>query len=214
MSEEVRNVNYVGIDIGSTASKVVVRGTSDMQFVLPTGWSSKETTQTIKEKLKENDVDVLGDETKVVATGYGRIAVDFADYVITEITCHARGGRELAGGDCTVIDVGGQDTKVILIENGMVQDFLMNDKCSAGTGKFLEIMANRLGVIQEKEGDDAQKYLSEYADPNSQRYADMLEAIRKEQNFTTLRYHRLDDLIASIGLSPCKVCTYCFNGVE
>ena len=84
MSEEVRNVNYVGIDIGSTASKVVVRGTSDMQFVLPTGWSSKETTQTIKEKLKENDVDVLGDETKVVATGYGRIAVDFADYVITE----------------------------------------------------------------------------------------------------------------------------------
>ena len=52
MSEEVRNVNYVGIDIGSTASKVVVRGTSDMQFVLPTGWSSKETTQTIKEKLK------------------------------------------------------------------------------------------------------------------------------------------------------------------
>ena len=53
MSEEVRNVNYVGIDIGSTASKVVVRGTSDMQFVLPTGWSSKETTQTIKEKLKE-----------------------------------------------------------------------------------------------------------------------------------------------------------------
>ena len=81
-----------------------------------------------------------------VATGYGRIAVDFADYVITEITCHARGGRELAGGDCTVIDVGGQDTKVILIENGMVQDFLMNDKCSAGTGKFLEIMANRLGV--------------------------------------------------------------------
>ena len=157
MSEEVRNVNYVGIDIGSTASKVVVRGTSDMQFVLPTGWSSKETTQTIKEKLKENDVDVLGDETKVVATGYGRIAVDFADYVITEITCHARGGRELAGGDCTVIDVGGQDTKVILIENGMVQDFLMNDKCSAGTGKFLEIMANRLGVTLQELFDLAEK---------------------------------------------------------
>ena len=76
----------------------------------------------------------------------------------------------------------------------------------------LDLITRR--VIQEKEGDDAQKYLSEYADPNSQRYADMLEAIRKEQNFTTLRYHRLDDLIASIGLSPCKVCTYCFNGVE
>ena len=83
---------------------------------------------------------------KVVATGYGRIAVDFADHVITEITCHARGGRELAGGDCSIIDVGGQDTKVIIVQNGMVSDFQMNDKCSAGTGKFLEIMANRLGV--------------------------------------------------------------------
>ena len=82
----------------------------------------------------------------MVATGYGRIAVDFADYVITEITCHARGGRELAGDNCAIIDVGGQDTKVILVDHGMVQDFLMNDKCSAGTGKFLEIMANRLGV--------------------------------------------------------------------
>ena len=86
------------------------------------------------------------EDTRVVATGYGRVAVDFADHVITEITCHARGGRELAHGDCAVIDVGGQDTKVIMVEHGMVVDFLMNDKCSAGTGKFLEIMANRLGV--------------------------------------------------------------------
>lgn len=139
-------MNYVGIDIGSTASKVVVRGEQELSFVLPTGWSSKETTQKIKEHLKENSVDVENADTKVVATGYGRIAVDFADFVITEITCHARGGRELAKGDCAVIDVGGQDTKVILIEQGMVNDFLMNDKCSAGTGKFLEIMANRLGV--------------------------------------------------------------------
>ena len=63
----------------------------------------------------------------------------------------------MAGGDCTVIDVGGQDTKVILIENGMVQDFLMNDKCSAGTGKFLEIMANRLGVTLQELFDLAEK---------------------------------------------------------
>lgn len=139
-------MNYVGIDIGSTASKVVVLGGTEVQFVLPTGWSSKETTETIKEKLKSEGVDVLSEDTKVVATGYGRVAVDFADHVITEITCHARGGRVMAGDDCAVIDVGGQDTKVILIERGMVQDFLMNDKCSAGTGKFMEVMANRLGV--------------------------------------------------------------------
>ena len=123
-------MDYVGIDIGSTASKVVARGKKEMEFVLPTGWSSKETTHTIKEKLKENDIDVLSEDTKVVATGYGRVAVDFADYVITEITCHARGGREMAGDHCSIIDVGGQDTKVILVENGMVQDFLMNDKCA------------------------------------------------------------------------------------
>lgn len=141
---------YVGIDIGSTASKVVVRGEKELHFVLPTGWSSKETTEIIKEKLLAEGVDVNADTTRVVATGYGRIAVDFADHVITEITCHGRGGRELAGGDCTIIDVGGQDTKIILLENGVVQDFLMNDKCSAGTGKFLEIMANRLVVTLQE----------------------------------------------------------------
>lgn len=143
-------MNYVGIDIGSTASKVVVRGAHTMRFVLPTGWSSKETCQTIQKRLEESGIDVLSDATKVVATGYGRVAVDFADYVITEITCHARGGREMAGDDCGIIDVGGQDTKVILVEHGMVKDFLMNDKCSAGTGKFLEIMANRLGVTLQE----------------------------------------------------------------
>ena len=143
-------MNYVGIDIGSTASKVAVTGEKELKFVLPTGWSSKETTMLIKEKLLEDGVDVGDAETKVAATGYGRIAVDFADYVITEITSHARGSREMAGDECTIIDVGGQDTKVILVSEGMVQDFLMNDKCSAGTGKFLEIMANRLGVsLQE-----------------------------------------------------------------
>ena len=130
--EKGRNMNYVGIDIGSTASKVVVEGDKKEHFVLPTGWSSKETCEKIKNKLLEMGVDVT--------------SVDFADHVITEITCHARGGRELAGGDCSIIDVGGQDTKVNIVQNGMVSDFQMNDKCSAGTGKFLEIMANRLGV--------------------------------------------------------------------
>ena len=124
-------MNYVGIDIGSTASKVVVRGDNEMYFVLPTGWSSKETTNIIRERLKNAGVDVTAQETKVVATGYGRVAVDFA-------------------GDCTIIDVGGQDTKVIQVSNGVVMDFLMNDKCSAGTGKFLEIMANRLGITLDE----------------------------------------------------------------
>ena len=111
----------------------------------------------IAEMLAAEGIDVHGDDTVVVATGYGRVAVDFADYTITEITCHGRGGRELFGGDCSIVDVGGQDTKVILIKNGMVMDFIMNDKCSAGTGKFIEIMANRLGVTLEELFDMAQK---------------------------------------------------------
>lgn len=109
--------------------------------------------------LLEDSVDVLSDDSKVVATGYGRVAVDFADHVITEITCHARGGREMAGDECAIIDVGGQDTKIILVSGGMVQDFQMNDKCSAGTGKFLEIMANRLGVTLQELFDMADKEL-------------------------------------------------------
>lgn len=81
--------------------------------------------------------------------------------MITEITCHGRGGRELAGNECAIIDVGGQDTKVILVDQGMIQDFLMNDKCSAGTGKFLEIMANRLGVTIAELFDLAEQMKSE-----------------------------------------------------
>ncbi len=69
-------------------------------------------------------------------------------------------------------------------------------------------------VIKDREGDVSQEVLDDYADPCSKRYEEMLEAIRREQNFTTLRYHRLDDLEKSIGLSPCKLCTYCFNGKE
>ena len=69
-------------------------------------------------------------------------------------------------------------------------------------------------IIAEKEGDNAEKVLQEYADPNSDRYADLLEEVRNRLNFTTLRYHMLDDLIASIGLESCKLCTYCFDGKE
>ena len=76
----------------------------------------------------------------------------------------------------------------------------------------MELLTRR--TILELEGEEGQKYLDEYADPNSERYAEMVEEIRKRQNFTTLKYHRLDDLITSIGLEPCKLCTYCFDGKE
>ncbi len=76
----------------------------------------------------------------------------------------------------------------------------------------LDLITRR--VIQNKEGKNADNVLEEYTNPNSERYMSMVEEIRKQQNFTTLKYHRLDDLIASIGIEPCKICTYCFNGKE
>ena len=81
-----------------------------------------------------------------MATGYGRVSVPYADTTVTEISCHGRGVLCLFGRDCTVIDIGGQDTKIISLKNGKVLDFRMNDKCAAGTGRFLEVMANTLGV--------------------------------------------------------------------
>ena len=76
----------------------------------------------------------------------------------------------------------------------------------------MELIARR--VIREIEGNDRDEFLDEYADPTTERYAKMLEGIRQKQNFTSLRYHRLDDFVASIGIEPCKLCTYCFDGKE
>jgi predicted CoA-substrate-specific enzyme activase len=136
----------IGIDIGSTAAKVVVMKDKKITgtFVMPTGWSSIDTANSIKTRL--NDLGVNETNSKVVATGYGRVSVPFADKTITEITCHAAGAKYFIGNETTVVDIGGQDTKVISLEGGVVKDFTMNDKCSAGTGKFIEIMANSLGV--------------------------------------------------------------------
>lgn len=141
-------MNYIGIDIGSTASKTVVFDGKNItdSFTIPTGWNSKETSELIKNKIIESGIKFDKGDVKTVATGYGRVSVEFADKIVTEIKCHGIGAGYLIGEDCTVIDIGGQDTKVITYQNGIVTRFLMNDKCSAGTGKFIEIMANRMGV--------------------------------------------------------------------
>ena len=86
----------------------------------------------------------------VVNIGYdlesSEISVDYANKNITEITCHAKGAEYLLNErEVAIIDIGGQDTKIIVLEDGQVKDFIMNDKCSAGTGRFLEVMANAMG---------------------------------------------------------------------
>lgn len=139
---------YIGIDIGSTCAKTVVLAETEeiaLSFVLPTGWSSVDTAEEIRRRLCEAGYDPA--ELACVSTGYGRVSVPFARKTVTEITCHARGAMLLHHSrDLTVIDIGGQDTKIIRVEDGLVKDFMMNDKCSAGTGRFLEVMANTLGL--------------------------------------------------------------------
>lgn len=138
---------FIGIDIGSTAAKVAILNENKIidTFVEPTGWSSVETAKKIEKILSDKGIDK--NNRKVVATGYGRISVPYADKVITEITCHGVGAKYIFNKDnLIVIDIGGQDTKIITLENGIISNFFMNDKCSAGTGRFLEVMSNVLGI--------------------------------------------------------------------
>ncbi len=143
-------MNYIGIDIGSTCAKTVVLNEKKeliLEFVQPTGWSSVDTAEEIRQKLEFAGINLSNESSHCVATGYGRISVPYADKTVTEITCHALGAVHLfQHPDLTVIDIGGQDTKIIQIEQGFVKDFIMNDKCAAGTGRFLEVMANTLSL--------------------------------------------------------------------
>jgi len=103
-------------------------------------------SELFKKVLKQNGINKK-DVTAIVATGYGRSAVSIADTTITEITCHAVGVHHLVPEAMTVIDIGGQDSKLLRLDNhGRVRDFAMNDRCAAGTGRFLEVVAERLGV--------------------------------------------------------------------
>ena len=147
----------VGIDIGSSAAKAVVMNEGEVvrTLLLNTGFNSRKTAEEIYETFKNEGI--TKENARYVATGYGRISVPYADDVITEITCHGKGAAFLFHEDGTVIDIGGQDTKGISLKKGRVMKFIMNDKCSAGTGKFLEVMTNRLGLTQNELSELARK---------------------------------------------------------
>lgn len=138
----------VGVDSGSVATKAVLfNGEIIKKVIIPTGWSPKEAAKdAIDTLIKETNISK--DEVKrIIGTGYGRISMPFADKTVTEITCHGRGAHFLNNNVKTILDIGGQDSKVISLDNnGNVVDFAMNDKCAAGTGRFLQVMANVLGL--------------------------------------------------------------------
>jgi predicted CoA-substrate-specific enzyme activase len=151
---------YLGVDIGSLTAKAVVvdqDGAIRDKRILYTGASSRRTMARLREEVLEAP-EFRGRIRACVATGYGRSAVDFAEREITEISCHGRGMAETVPGVRTIVDIGGQDTKAISVDaNGAVQGFVMNDKCAAGTGRFLEMMARTLEVDIEDLGPLARK---------------------------------------------------------
>lgn len=139
---------FAGIDSGSTSTDVVILDRDKKMVtgvILPTGAGAAVGAERALEQALEQAGLARGDIDAIVTTGYGRTAIQDGDKSITEITCHARGAHYLDPNVRTVIDIGGQDSKVIrLDENGAVVNFVMNDKCAAGTGRFLEMMARTM----------------------------------------------------------------------
>ena len=145
---------YVGIDSGSTSTDVVILNEEQeivSQVILPTGaGAAAGADRALEEALRQANL-TREDLTAIVTTGYGRTAIQSGDKSITEITCHARGAFFLNPNVRTIIDIGGQDSKVIRIDDtGNVTNFVMNDKCAAGTGRFLELMARTLELSLEQ----------------------------------------------------------------
>lgn len=153
---------FAGIDSGSTSTDVVILDRNQhivTGIILPTGaGAAVGAERALEEALADAGLE-RGDIDAMVTTGYGRTAISEGDRSITEITCHARGAHFLDPTVRTVIDIGGQDSKVIrLDENGAVVNFVMNDKCAAGTGRFLEMMARTMEMSLDEMSKAGLKY--------------------------------------------------------
>ena len=147
---------FAGIDIGSTMTKVMLMdqgGDSLSALKGPTGAEHRRLANEVMRQALEQAGLHIDDISLIVATGYGRLNVPFADSQITELSCHARGVASLFPAVKTAIDIGGQDAKCMKIDGGRLTDFVMNDKCAAGTGRFLEVTAAALGIKLEDMGD-------------------------------------------------------------
>lgn len=141
---------YVGVDVGSSATKCVILDTTGALLghdVVASGFKYLDAVErTVTGSLLQAE-GTKEDIASCVSTGYGRKHVPFSDRVVTEITAHARGTSEWDANVRTIIDIGGQDTKIIRIDQeGQLLDYRMNAKCAAGTGTFLESIAVKLGM--------------------------------------------------------------------
>ncbi len=155
---------YAGVDIGSVTAKTVILkdGVIVGRATIPTAVSSEKSGLAALGKALENAALSRSDLKYTIATGYGRIAAPYANKTITEITCHAKGANYLNPKTRTIIDMGGQDCKAMRVnEEGHVIDFVLNDKCAAGTGRFLEVVTrvfeltlDELGPLSVKSRDN------------------------------------------------------------
>jgi len=150
------NKFFCGIDIGSSATKVVLldsRGQYIDSEAIQKGVGRNLVDKILQDLYNRNNLssEQCGGS---IATGYGRIRYKSADEQISEISCHAKGVTHMVSEVGTVIDIGGQDLKAMKLgKNGIIEEFMMNDKCAAGTGRFLEVMSHVLGVDVDALGD-------------------------------------------------------------
>ena len=135
-----------GIDSGSSFCKGALAGSRGIQALvtLPAGWDITETGARVLAEIRAAAGGDSGGEMPVAATGYGRGQISGCAEILSEISAHAAGAEYLCPGARTVIDIGGQDCKVIVVDSGRVREFQMNDKCAAGSGRFLELIRARL----------------------------------------------------------------------
>lgn len=148
----------IGIDIGSRGAKAVLLHKGEMYTsIIETGINMQDTANELLDDLFLQSGISINDVNYIVGTGYGRISMSFENTlsdVVTEISCHAMGCHFLNKGTRTIIDIGGQDSKAIKVNpaNGKVEEFIMNDKCAAGSGRFLEKVALLLGYTLDEVG--------------------------------------------------------------
>lgn len=153
--------NFLGLDIGSRSAKgVILAGGEIFTAIRPTGFNMQETGDALLQELLHKSGLDKSQIKHIVGTGYGRITLGFDGIPygdVTEISCHAKGAHYLHPNVHTIVDIGGQDSKAIKVDskNGKVLDFVLNDKCAAGTGKFLEMIATSIGLSVEELGDVA-----------------------------------------------------------
>jgi predicted CoA-substrate-specific enzyme activase len=158
--KEEKMMIFAGLDIGSLSTKTVIMDEElrvlSYEVLLTNGSSRGAAEQSFKNALDK--ASLTRDEIDyIITTGYGRNNIPFADNEVSEITAHAKGAHFLFPEIRTVLDIGGQDSKAIKLDDyGQISDFVMNDKCAAGTGRFLEVMAQALGLSLESLSDLSQ----------------------------------------------------------